>query len=497
MPFSHLPLKQRLKPVMTAFGLTMTLIPFSASSAPLIEDMYYRIGGAGPFGASASAGMSSYPADLSLGIRWNALASCGNFDIGASIANSLNGTTNTFQQLMGQVIQNAQSAVASLPAMIIQRSYPQLYELLSNGVLQGRLDFDKSKLDCQTMTNKAADWLLGNKVKQAATATAWQQAAASSTDPNQAQAAVEAVKANNGLTWVGGQQRGGQGQQPIRPVGDTVRAGYNILHGRTNPTTTTTVSGGGGGWGSVTSNTGSWPGGGGQSGSSTTVAGSSSEACKGGMCTVWGSPEDAANWTKKVLGESELQTCDDCEVATGTAGTGLMKDQEEEQQEIVTKLSNMVSGSLPITAENLRQVSAGENLAVSRSVIEAIRSDPESALLINRLANEMATARTLTKAMWARRTLLAGMSEPGIAQATATPDSPIAPTLNPKLEALNCDIDAMKSELEIRTALANNASIVALQRSNERRVRERDSSEGSVPESVLGNRGRPRETTTP
>ncbi|ACO77197.1 hypothetical protein AvCA_09630 [Azotobacter vinelandii CA] len=46
-------------------------------------------------------------------------------------------------------------------------------------------------------------------------------------------------------------------------MGDTVRAGYNILHSRTNPADTSPVSGGGGGWGSVPTNSGPWSGGGG------------------------------------------------------------------------------------------------------------------------------------------------------------------------------------------------------------------------------------------
>ena len=37
-----------------------------------------------------------------------------------------------------RVIQNATSAVASLPALIIQRADPGLYNLLTNGILQAR-----------------------------------------------------------------------------------------------------------------------------------------------------------------------------------------------------------------------------------------------------------------------------------------------------------------------------------------------------------------------
>ncbi len=42
---------------------------------------------------------------------------------------------------MGGIVESATGAVMSLPAMMIQRSNPGLYELLSNGVLQARVDF--------------------------------------------------------------------------------------------------------------------------------------------------------------------------------------------------------------------------------------------------------------------------------------------------------------------------------------------------------------------
>lgn len=44
---------------------------------------------------------------------------------------------------MGDVIQGATGAVASLPAMVIQRANPGLYDMLTNGVLQANVSFDK------------------------------------------------------------------------------------------------------------------------------------------------------------------------------------------------------------------------------------------------------------------------------------------------------------------------------------------------------------------
>ena len=71
-------------------------------------------------------------------------------------AEPANGLTNGFQQIMSSVIQSATSAVASLPAHL-QRADPGLYNLLTNGVLQARLDFDRSKLTCKAMANRMAD----------------------------------------------------------------------------------------------------------------------------------------------------------------------------------------------------------------------------------------------------------------------------------------------------------------------------------------------------
>ncbi|MDP1238621.1 integrating conjugative element protein, partial [Klebsiella pneumoniae] len=78
-----------------------------------------------------------------------------------TVRNQLNGVSYGFLQLMGVVIESATSAVASLPAMVIKRANPQLYDLLTNGVLKVRLDFDKSLLSCQKMEGKMTYYAFG------------------------------------------------------------------------------------------------------------------------------------------------------------------------------------------------------------------------------------------------------------------------------------------------------------------------------------------------
>lgn len=469
------------QPNIRALSLSVLLAVPTIASAQSSDSLYYDIGGASPF--SASAGLGHDPLMRGVGVRWNVNAMCGNFDVGSTVSNQLNGITSGFQNLMGSVVQNATGAVASLPAMIIQRSNPGLYDLLTNGVLQGRLDYDKAKLSCQRMSEQLADTTLGGQMQQAAMAENWQDIAAANTDAVSAQQQAERDAGDKGRTWVGGQKRGGSGQEPMRVVEDTSKAGYNLLYGRTDTTSNAAVTGGGGGWGSASTSSGDWVGGGGIAGSGDGAAGGGGD-CVGGMCTLWRTPEEAAAWTKKVVGDTELRSCDGCEKTESIAGTGLIRELEDEQKEIHENLVDMMRGG-EITQAKLDQVSAGEGLAVSRGVIEALRSDPQGTLLAQRLSSEIALARTLTKAMWARRTLIAGTSDPGIEN-----NEEGMTALDRKLDALNRDIELLRSEMDIRKSLSSNTALAALTRAANRSVGS-SPNETSTPAPVLDERGRP------
>lgn len=69
------------------------------------DRLYYDVGGASPSGASAALWHGSRAQGL--GIAWDIDVSCGNFDMGATVSNLLNGVTNDFQNLMGNVVQSA------------------------------------------------------------------------------------------------------------------------------------------------------------------------------------------------------------------------------------------------------------------------------------------------------------------------------------------------------------------------------------------------------
>ena len=117
------------------------------SGTAIGDDVLYSIGGGSAVTMSGAASMDS----ISVGAGWDTNLICGNMDLNTTLQNQLNGATNGFKSIMSNVIKNATSAVASLPALIIQRADPGLYNLLSNGILQARLDFDRSKSTCSCL----------------------------------------------------------------------------------------------------------------------------------------------------------------------------------------------------------------------------------------------------------------------------------------------------------------------------------------------------------
>ncbi|KGU82685.1 integrating conjugative element protein [Pseudomonas mediterranea] len=384
----------------------------------LDDRVMYTIGG----GSAVGSPSSFYrPSGLGVGGAWRANMMCGNMSLTNTLQNQLNGVTEGFQQIMGSIVQNATQAVMSLPALIIQRANPGLYELLSNGVMQGRIDFDRSKLTCQAMAEKMAD-----NVGQAGWGALAKNQEMQVNLENTGGDAVAAVKktearnGNNGVSWVGGQKAGGSGQTPIRVTSDVVRAGYNLLHNRATDESASI---------------------------------SSSDCLGGAICQTWASPQEESEWAVRVLGESEVATCDSCETLRATAGSGLTPLIQETYSEHLKALQGLLSGSLPLTPDNLARASSSM-LPVTRGVVEALRDDPDQDVLARRLASETALSSVLDKALLLLRTLLAGSHEPNLASA-----EPAQTALTKNIDALEREIRLLQTELQVRQMLAT-ASLV-------------------------------------
>jgi integrating conjugative element protein (TIGR03755 family) len=389
------------------------------------DDVLYSIGG----GRAVSMGGAANMQSIGIGAGWNSNLICGNMDLSTTLQNQLNGVTNGFQSIMSSVIQNATNAVASLPALIIQRADPGLYNLLTNGILQARLDFDRSKATCRAMANRMAD-MAGGQLGwgQLAEGMALSQSVGSQ-DAVAAVEASETERGNKGVPWVGGQQAGGTGQAPIKLISDVSRAGYNLLNGREVGDHSTIPTG----------------------------------TCGNRLsCQTWSSPQAAVEFATRVLGEREQRTCDSCNKTRTTPGVGLTPLIQEEYERKLQALQALVNSNARPNDEQLRAASS-QSLPITRGVVEALRDEPDRDLLTQRLASEVALASVLEKALLLQRTLLTGRKEPNVAINELAQQA-----ISAESDTLAQEIGNLKTELELRQTLAGNSPMVLIQRHSAR-----------------------------
>jgi integrating conjugative element protein (TIGR03755 family) len=437
---NHFLLLARLPLLALFVSATAQAEPLNAQTSGSVigDDVLYSIGG----GNAVTMGRAGNMQSIGVGVGWNSNLMCGNMDLSTTLQNQLNGATDGFRNIMSSVIQGATGAVASLPALIIQRADPGVYNLLTNGILQARLDFDRAKVSCSAMTAKMAD-LAGNQAGWSALADgqALKEAVSRNPDAVAATKTAESSKGNSGVPWIGGTKAGGQGQQPIRVVSEVTKAGYNLLNSR-SATDTSPISQG---------------------------------SCNSGMlCGTWKSPDEAAQFANRVLGEVEQQTCETCTKSSTTAGVGLTPLIQEEYDSKLQALQELISGSKETTPENLAAASSN-SLPITRGVIAALKDEPDQELLAQRLASEVAVSSILEKALLLQRTLLAGNKEPNVSANDVATSAISQENQNLKLE-----IDNLKTELELRRTLASNSPMAIISRYRERQENSRSIYQGET-----------------
>lgn len=350
-----------------------------APNAPPEDGLwYYEIGGAKPVAAPANPSVRnlSVGGSAQLGLGY----SCLKLDPVAAVKNTLNEVKDGAENMLNAMTQAATGAIASLPAVILQRANPGLYDLFQNALVRAEYQVQLATKSCQQIeaslaTNKSPyqDLLVLSKGND------WKlQMGIGGNDPVSAQEAVAASNGSNGLPWIGG-QAGGDGQEPIRLTADVAKAGFNVELNRSPSATGSVVA-----------------------------------APTQRVAELWSSPDEAADWATGVVGEHEVTTCDGCAKST-SPGHGLGPALQSEIDTVSTELTGIVNSTSNPTLTDLAKVSA-PGIAITRQVVESIRALPETErfILVDRLATEIAVARTVEKAFLARRILKSGGQLPEI-----------------------------------------------------------------------------------
>ena len=388
---------------------------------------YYEIGGAQAVSPPPNSRYSRVTLDASAELRLG--YSCGHFDPVLSVTNILDDIAQGAEDMVDAMVLAAQAAIANLPAYILQRANPGLYDLFQNALLKAEETVNLATKTCQQMEAEVAqgkdpyrEWV------QLAMGNDWRMILGSEPDVVKAKAQVEDDGGDNGVPWLGGRQ-GGLGQSPINVIGDTVLAGYNLLLNRPLTATDPPV-----------------------------LAGAELPQ----LAILWAAPDEAQDWAVSVLGERHVTTCDACPKDT-QPGVGLLLKIEEERAAVTDNLLALVRAEQPLTLAQLETVAA-PGVAISAPVIQALRRLPplDRSVLLGRLISEITTARVVEKALMLRRLLLSGQRVPEIQAAGVA-----LKELQRAVGEIEREIDNLMFERQVRQGLVSQTAAILLRRDNQ------------------------------
>ena len=402
----------------------------------------YELGGAVPI--KSFQGFSGRTVEASLRFGLDGDLQCGNFDISTSIGDQLGNAESAARQMMSNIIGSAQGVVASLPGLILQRLNPSLYDMLTGMMAEAGIGFRMARANCERTVQAMRERTAAGGWRALADGEFWKrQVGAGEEATEAAKQAGENAGGDAGATWIGGVAAGGAGQEPIRPVTDTAKAGFAGLQGQ----------------------------------DSATVAGGATLSCTDPderLCAVFADSDAAADFVKSVVGDVAVTTCSEsaagCAPVAAEAGEGLRSAMMDEVDALYGTpdtgpgpVLDAVTGRAAIDGALLARLRGAGGHGVDPAVLHAIREDPSPSrrrALAGRLAADIALERTMEKAFVARRLLRAGLRDPAVAQ-----NDLARAAVREALDELNREIDELEQEMRFAQARARNLPLAVLDRS--------------------------------
>lgn len=370
------------------------------------------------------------------GIRWK-MPQCGNFDMSLSITNIMNGITSDLENIGKELVASATGAVSNWPMTELARTDPQLYEMIQQGKLEASELFNTSVSSCEAVSSKVIKDGYGTVTQLSSWVDtsqfeAWASAASSNDDIVQVDENIKKDAGKDGVTWMGGDKKGGENQAPIEVEKDAVRAGYNQLASR-NVNDKSQLN--------ANADKTPW------------------------YAKYWESPKEAEEWISSVVGTTTIRTCEDCGERLKTVpGKGVYPKIEEEQRRIEKLISKLVDNpKIDISKSDLDEVSA-PGYEMTLQVIEGLRGEGVyRSVLIERLAEEVAITGTVERLIAARRLLLSGKREAYIAQ-----NAEASKILDSRIGEIGAEMELLRQDAELRTSTKDSVAVKVLERLNQR-----------------------------
>ncbi|WP_440993554.1 integrating conjugative element protein [Cysteiniphilum litorale] len=376
----------RLLPMVIAGTLALhssSVYAAYSSNVPSPSDspLYYSIGGGDVVPDPPSMSNSISVSISGLGaMNYN----CGLFNRNASIANALNGVEDSAMNMFNNAVNSAEGAVMEMPAYIIAKANPSLYQLMQNGLFSGFGDFDLGLKSCgqmqQDIDNGKNPY---NGMFKASTSNHWKAfqygsdsrsslnqlsySASEQSDVNQARTKIAESNGADGVQWTHGAtihnayHAGGDGQPAILLTYDIVMAGVNAMLSNKDYYADANIP------------------------------------KTDSLHQFFAKPSEAAKWAQDVLGEKTITT------GGGNKGTqpgkGLLPKVQSQYEDVFKGLVDLVGGSKEINVDNLKAVSTNR-LMISGDIIQNLQTDPamRRSMETSALAQGVAALRVIDKA---------------------------------------------------------------------------------------------------
>ncbi len=358
-------------------------VPVAALAPTGSADWYYRMGGGRPV-LNFGSGFDVHKGHFDASYEWH-LDACG-FERKESVRSQLNDLRDNLYALEQSVVESARSLLRVSAMSVLQRANPGLYDLVTRGILSASANFDAAVKNCRQLQqdmdagrNPLQGWI------QAAVHAEWAHARQAGKDPVAVQKEVERAPARRGVAWLGGKRAGGEGQPPVRVTADVVSAGYRQ-------------------WTEM-----------GRRARQETAA--QEEVAPVLVEQLWASPEEAAEWTVTVLGETEIRLCPGCKPLQSRAGAGLHAEVHQGRDQAHRRLAALLQQRGRPDAQELEALgNPAMGLALSVGLLQGLREETPAnrAILSERLATEIALAQALQKSLAARHLLRIGRRAPNV-----------------------------------------------------------------------------------
>lgn len=428
--------------VTTAILLSLSLhLPVQAETTSFgqLFDTYKINRNADPFS------LKSRNRDFKIGVKWGFSGTCGNMDMDLSIENNIGSAE--LKAMWNNWLTQAKLAFnpVELLALAFKRANPDLYDIMQNGIIEAKANFDEDMDVCNTIQNTLIDSVPtgaidGLAVNKEFTQTIKDAYAGASVDVGDVTDFVKDA-GQRGFDFLG-QDVGGDGQPDAQVIDGIAKAGYNIAREKVVAGTTTIDL----------LNT------------STTAV---SDYDDYPFAEEFSKPQELADFLKGVIGEVRLASRDGENSIKHEKGAGAKVYIYELAQDIGSDLSGLiVNGNNPnsvlvkgfLDDFNDNKYGAYITGTMLDELVKMSTSDENS--YVKALSTEWALNGTVKRLITAKKLLIIGSNEASVIEAR-----PIHQIALKKIELLESEIYDVELEYRIRKEFTNTATDILFSRS--------------------------------